>query len=250
MKAPLLIATAILGLSAALSACGDAEEEAVDVAPSPSAAASSTPATSPSPLAPTPVPAITPGPGVTLWRWDDLTVLIPEGLGVRAAPEVIESQTGAGQGVRIIRDTGTGAERYSWMLLDASTGEKAQENVLPEDRSLMDAVLATVAITPLDEATAAWPYDEVVPDELERQSTDGFSYLIPPPSTGLQFYLAIGDPGGPFIGLRNGRSQIIVSRDPATDKLAIDSTHVAPEDEPVMRRWAVTVQRCEIDVAC
>jgi len=136
------------------------------------------------------------------------------------------------------------------MLLDASTGERIQESVLPEDRAVMDAVLTGVAIAPLDEATAAWPYDEVLPAQLARQSADGFSYLVPPPSTGLHFYLAIGDPGGTFVGLRNSRSQIIVSRDFATGKLSVDSTRVAPEDEAVMRRWAATVQRCEIDLPC
>ncbi len=211
------------------------------------------------PTVPPTAPPATP-PAGQLWRWVNVTVVIPEGSDVfvseEGVPPSIKPPNG-GTALRIMRvryvyqpETLTEAELVSSVLIDAENGAILREEVLAEDRPAIDQVLQTLTVGPLNPATAPWPYNGEPPSDLARESFGNISFIRPSPDSGLYVYTAIGDPGGGAgIGAKNGRSVALAYVDSA-GRLVTDTTHVLPEDVAVFDGWLTTVKLCGSEVQC
>lgn len=237
--APLLIVASV--------ACAREQEEL-----DPAVDAPQTVSVTPTPLAPAPTPSVTPaiiltpGPGVMLWRWTNVLIAIPEDDAVYA---LAESTPSGGHGIRVVRDRRVAGE-LSHALIDAETGAIILSEILDEDRAIMEAILATIKVSPLDPATAPWPYDGLSPSADQRDFAAGFSFLSPAPETGWHPYSGIGDPCCEFIGMTNGRSTVVVSLHPRTGELVVDFPWISEEDRPAIERWLESVQVCGTEAGC
>jgi hypothetical protein len=265
-----LVAVVLIGAGAvayfAVAGAGSGEEAppaqlTATPMPSPTEQTSATPTAEPTPTpAPAETPTATPTPAPAargqLWRWVNVTVVIPEDSDVFVFSSGLPPD-GAGYGVEIRRvryvyqpETLTEAELVSSVLIDAETGAIVREEVLPEDRAVIDEVLRTLKVGPLHRATAPWPYSAELPGDLPRETTpNGISFITPSSETGLQVYGAINDPGGYGVGITNGRSTVTISLD-STGGLNVDSAHVVAEDREVLERWASQVKLCGVDLEC
>ena len=243
---PLLAVVAIGGATAGGGVYLASRGETVEEVPRPAADLQTTPTATP-----TTQPEQPPVKG-QLWRWVNVTVVIPEGSDVYANEEHVPTDIkppDGGSGLRIIRDTNPSDNSSSSVLIDAETGAILQRDVQPADRAAIDEVLASLNVAPLDRATAAWPYNGDAPLDLPREQFANFSFIRLPHDTGLDVYSAINDPGGAGIGIKNGRSVATVYLDDA-GKLATDTSAVLPQDMAVFQRWLATVKLCGAEVRC
>ncbi len=239
-----VFAAALVAASVGL-ACGEDDETVPpDAALSPSPQATeSEPQTgfSPSPL----VPTATPGPDV-LYRWVNVTVLIPDGSGIGAAPGVV----GNPLHFVIAKVDPEDSRITSTVVLDSENGAIVEEEVLDEHREEIDRVLATLSVGPFERSSAPWPYTgELTPDLVRENEGGGISWIRPSPSTGLYAGWGLADPGGFFVDLRNERSTAFASLD-AAGTLAFDTSAVVAEDLPVFERWLATVKQCDAETKC
>jgi len=253
MNKPLLAVSALLvaciGTAGAyVIASPGGEEEVVQQVETATPSASPTPEPLPT-VAPLPPPTL--APGVTLWRWVNVTLLIPDDSGVTFEHTVIYSTAGeaVGQGIDVEKADASDPQVSSHILIDAQNGAIFQENVRDEHRALFDAVIATLVVITLDSSTAAWPYNGD-PPEARRENSLEFSFIRPTPDTGLDVYGGIGDPGGAFVGITNGRSGATVSAKSDTAELVKDLTHVSPEDMATFQRWVDAVFPCNEGHPC
>lgn len=235
---PIALAAAIAAATVSL-ACGQ-DEEAVP----PEATAAPTL---------TPVPAFpTPAVKGQLWRWVNVTLVLPEGspvtIGRGTIPEGLKGAGGPGMGPTI--DHGGVAELASYVVIDAVTGEILQDRVSAEDRAAIDEVLKTIAVNRFDEADKGWPYQDALPAASERQVWGGMSYVIPDPASGVTVGGGINDPGGPFIEISNGRSKIGITLDAETGELSPYPIALSPQDEAPFDRYLAAIQICGRDVQC
>lgn len=250
MRYPFLLTVAAAAVAATLSlACGQ-EEDVAQPAITGTAVPTTTPAASPSSLAPTSAPAITPGPGVTLYRWVNVTVLIPNGSAIRAGPNFAGARQGQTVGFSIIEVDPDDSRIVSEVLLDAETGAVVEEMILDQHRPDLSRVLATVYTTAFDRAVAPWPYNGEPTPDLVRGNEGGISWIRPSPSTGLYVGWGLADPGGFFVDLRNERSAAFAGADPVTGKFNRDTSAVHPDDLPVFERWLATVKQCGTEIEC
>ncbi len=234
-----LFAAAGVATGAYVAIPDSGEEELLQDLPTATAAT----AASPSSLAPTSAPAITPGPGVTLYRWVNLTVLIPHGSGISAGPNFAGARLGQTVGFSIVEVDPNDSRIASTVVLDSETGAITEEQVLDQHREEIDRVLATLSVGPFERSSAPWPYiGEPTPD-LVRETEGGISWIRPSPSTGLYVGWGLADPGGFFIDLRNERSTAFASFNDAAGTLAFDTSAVAEGDLPVFERWLATVKQ-------
>jgi len=249
MRSPFLILIAASAL-AAVAACGASEEE-VAVAPSPTATTAPTAVASRSPLA-TPATPITPGPGVTLWRWVNVTVLVPDGsvvtVGRGTVPEGVVPEGGPGMDLTVQNDRDS--NEASYVIIDAATGKVLIEKVAPADRAAIDEVLRTLAVTPFDSAVKSWPYGDGLPANAPRRILDSLSYPVPDPSSGIKVSEWLADPTGSFINVSNGRSTILIRRDSQTGTLMQEALAISPEDKTAFERYFSSVRVCGIGVEC
>ena len=244
---PLLVVVAIGGATAGGGVYLASRGETVEEVPRPAADLQTTPTATP-----TTQPDEAPVKG-QLWRWMNVTVVIPEGSDVYVTEESVPPDImppDGGSGLRLNRDTNPNDTTWSAVLIDAATGTMLREEVLPEDRAAIDQVLGTLKVVPLDRATAPWPYNGDPPRALSRETAGDMSFIRPTPDTGLRVYGGIEDPGGgEFIGITNGRSAATVTID-ATAKLVASTTSVLQEDEIVFERWLAAVKLCGRGVEC
>jgi hypothetical protein len=193
---------------------------------------------------------LTPGPGVRLFRWGGISLLIPD----TADLLVLQESTPTGSlGVRITRDTVPGDDIVSTTLIDAENGTIVSSAILEEDRFFIDAILATLTVSELDTATASWPYNASAPPDSERQVKEWapkFSFLPPGLDTGFHVYQGIGDPGGEFIGMTNGRSTVVVSDDLSSGQLLVEYHVDLEEDRAPLERWVAEVKMCGSEIEC
>jgi hypothetical protein len=219
-----------------VTACSDDPEEDVvgDTGTTPSAS------TSPQPE--------TPGPEGTVWRWANVTVTIPDGSGISVSPGTA-ALAGLPGTLILTKINPDDPERYSFVSIDAITGDMVERSVLAEDEALIDSVLATVSLGPLDPETAGWPYQQEPAPDMPRLSEASVSYVHPSPDSGMYVGFGLGDPGGPFLDIRNERSAAFV-RIGSDGSLEFDTTMVIEEDLPVFERWLAEVRRCGVEMEC
>lgn len=236
----LLIALAAAIAAATVSlACGQ-EEEAV------SPEATGTPAS----IQPSPTPIVK----GQLWRWLNVTVVIPAGSDLYVVqtsygPEVNPPDGGAV--LELVKDVGGNTDLSSSLLIDADSGSVIRDNVRDEHRAEIEAILETLTVQPLDISTTSWPYNGEPPPDAQRDAFAGISFIRPSPETGLKVYTAINDPGGwGSVGIANGRSGAVVSIDPGTGKLTRDTEHVVSSDSDIFDRWLGAIKLCGKEVVC
>jgi hypothetical protein len=198
-------------------------------------------------------PLVTPDVKGQLWRWVNVTVVIPEGSDVYALLKHYGMDVNPPDGgpvLEIVRDANPSDEYASSLLIDADTGGILRDNVRDEDRQAIDQVFQTLAVSPLDLAAAPWPYKNEVPPDIRRDSAGGLSFVRPGPDTGLDVYIALSDPGGvEVVGLRNGRSVATAFLD-SGGNLVKDLSHVVPADLPPFERWLAALRLCGQEVEC
>jgi hypothetical protein len=223
------------------------EEEAAVAEPTPTPTPAAEPSATPSAV---PTEAPTPAPEGQLYRWVNVTVVIPEGSGIVAGPDY--GGTVSSGGTLAFRidwiDREYPYEASSYVIIDADNGAILSQEVVAERRAAIDDVLASLEVSPLDTRTALWPYSDEPSPDLTRGNFGGMSFLRPDPSTGLYVSGGIGDPGGVFVDIRNGRSAAFVLL--KDGRLSIEKTEVVPEDVEVFDRWLATVKLCGVDIQC
>jgi len=254
---PLLFAGALLlagvGTAGGVYLAGTGgEEEVVQQLETATPSVSATPAGG----TPSALQALTPGPGVTLWRWGNVTVLIPDTSDITAYPDTIYLDDTGSQsrpGLRVIKTDPDDSRISSYVLIDAEDATIFSQDIREEHQIDLELVLRTVGVSPFDSSTAPWPYNPDPPSDLSFSSSLGYHYPVPPRATGLYTYSAIADFGenaGGFVGIRNGRSVATVRWDRATGELAKDLSYVSPDERPVFRRWVDAVVLCSEEAPC
>jgi hypothetical protein len=203
-----------------------------------------------------PPPSLTPGPGVTLWRWMNVSVLIPDGSDITFGPQPIyldAEGTQSRQGVSFGKADPERPDVYSQIVLDAENGTIFSERILDTHRSEMEQVRGTIAVGALDRGTAPWPYNGDPPQDATREAAFGISFIRPDPATGIivEYVLNSFSGGGSTpadcevladtIGLRNGRSSAFIGLDARTGSLCKDFSEVLPDDAVAFERYSASV---------
>jgi len=247
---------AVLGITAAgawVVASPGGEEEVVQqvetATPSPDASETATPAASPAPgpliELPSPSPSLAacdpnpPAPlGTKLWRWGDLTIIVPDEIQVQGDLFALDVQPNL---ILFPREV-SGAQTH----IDARTGAVVRHDPKGYYEPVIQAALATISIRPFDPTTAPWPYNGER-GERPRVILGNVSYLEPDPASGIQVVPggACGDstsPGGGgcrgFLGVGSTRSRLGI--DAGTGE--VFRRDIAPEDEAAFQRFLAEVQ--------
>ena len=222
---PIAFAAATIAITGL--ACGQDEE-----------AAAPAPTTSPTPLTASSAPAVK----GQLWRWANVAVVIPQGSAVVVVRGTIPSEMkgAGGPGLELVVNHDHGS--VSNTGIDATTGDTVFDTVAAEDRTAIDEVLKTLAVGSYDDAYKGWPYEEHPTDGLERSDWGGVSYLIPDPSSGVQVSSWLGDPGGAFLNVSNGRSTILILQDAETGTLSQKTIELSPLDKAAFDRYFSSIQ--------
>jgi hypothetical protein len=204
-----------------------------------------------------PAAALTPGPDVSLWRWLDVTVLIPDGSGIRAFPDNIYFDPKGLQSRRALalrKDDPTDSDIHSYVLIDAIDGTIYRRRILDEHSAEIELVLSTVSVSKFDPVTAPWPYNGDPPEASLTESPS----IRPDPATGMYVSFVTGDGGyrgvtptpvdcdraWEGIQVNNGRSSAFIGRDARTGSLCKMLTNVQPEDLAAFERFLDRVAFC------
>ncbi len=241
---PLLALVAIGGSAAAGGVYLATRGETVEEVPRPNADLQTA-------ASPTAQPDQPPAKG-QLWRWVNVTLVVPEGspvtIGRGTVPTEVRPEGGPGMGPTI--DHGGDPAAASYVIIDAVTGEILQDRVAPSDRAAIDEVLRTLDVSRFDETDKGWPYRDELPVAGERRVWGGMSYVVPDPASGVNVGGGINDPGAPFIEVSNGRSKIGISLDAETGALSRYSVALSPQDEVPFDRYVSAIQICGRDAQC
>jgi DNA-binding CsgD family transcriptional regulator len=205
---------------------------------------------------------LTPGPGVTLWRWMDVSVLIPDESGMRAWPDSVYFDDGSESrpALIVVRDDDLAdSANRSYASIDALTGKIHRSEILDEHRVEMELVLGTVNVSAFDPATAPWPYNSDPPPP----STTTWPSIRPDPATGMYASFSQGVSGysgtpPPWvecelvlggISVSNGRSHAFVGLDPVSGAVCKDLSNVLPEDLAAFDRFLEREALCDLQNA-
>jgi hypothetical protein len=212
-----------------------------------------------------PAPLLTPGPGVTLWRWMNVSVLIPDGSAITFGPQPIYLDAGgtqSRQGVSFGKSDPEHPDVYSQIILDAENGTIFSEQIVDAHGSEMEQVRGTISVGVLDRGTAPWPYNGDPPQDATREGAFGISFIRPDPATGIiveyvssSFAGGVTTPGdcevlADTIGLRNGRSSAFIGLDARTGSLCKELSSVHGDDLAAFERYSADVRRCGDDTRC
>jgi hypothetical protein len=193
-------------------------------AESPTPAASPEPSPEPSPH-PTCQPTPPPPPARTeavRYRWANVSIEAPPFAGLRTitvSREGLPEEYSPSPGtmvpcLTIFRHVRVrGHDEFSYVWVDAATGQVVHQDVRPEDRAEFDAVLATLRFEgpgPPD----VWPYSETPPEGRRRQAAN-ITYIEPDPASGISVGLVLNEydfprpPGASlyWLDIWNGRSR-------------------------------------------
>lgn len=234
----------------AADGCDDEPEEAVPADTGTPSASQASPSTSPSAsdASSSATVAPSPGPGETLWRWANVTVVVPNDSGIFVGPDFAAQGVDQIVPLRIEKLDSQDTLVSSLVLIDAKTGDVVERSVLAEHEAEMDEVLGTVTVSEFDVNIAGWPYRDTLPTDVVRQTEAPFSFLRPSPESGLYVGFGVADPGGPFIDIRNERSVAgALIRD---GSLQPETSFVVEADLPVFERWLAEVKLCGVEVEC
>ena len=209
-------------------------------------------------------PLLTAGPGVTLWRWMDVSVLIPDDSGIRAVPDVIyfdDQGTVSREGIRVGKFDPNDSNMFSYALIDAKDGTIHSKQIREEHHAEMELVLSTVTISPFDPATAPWPYNGDPPaagNDPTAELIGPWAYVPPDPGSGMyaEFVSGSGASSGEApppadcdrawegIGVRNGRSSGFIGQDARTGSICKKLWNVHPEDIASFQRFLDRAEGC------
>ena len=209
-------------------------------------------------------PPLTPGPGVTLWRWMDVSVLIPDKSGIGASPAVMyfdDHGTISRESLRVGKSDPDNPDIFSYALIDAKDGTIHGMQIHEAHRAEMELVLNTVTISPIDPATAPWPYNGDPPQESNsplEASTSEWPSIRPDPGSGMYTDFMIGARGSGGVtptpadcdfvfeayAVRNGRSSAYIGKDERTGSICKDLSNVQPEDLAAFQRFLDRVELC------
>jgi hypothetical protein len=214
------------------------EEEAVQgletASPSASAAPSPVPSASSTATSSSTPPPRTPGEGETLWRWANVTIVVPD-----------DSQISVGRGGSLIE---LGLGDTSYLAINGSDGVVLDDRVQPSDRAAFDEVLKTIAVASLDPATAPWPYNGEPPPALQKDRAGNLIYLHPDPAAGIAVTFGISEGGiGEFIEVSNGRSLMFIQA--KTGEL-LGGQRLEPQDEAVFEKYLNSIVTCTDTTKC
>jgi len=219
----------------------------------------------PEPAGGSPAAPLTPGPGVTLWRWMNITVLIPDESRITVGPAPIILGDEGRQwrpGVDLVKDD-PDSGITSRVVIDAENGKVFSRDVAAQQRAEMDSVVASVEVSPFDPATAPWPYNGDPPAQAAKEISYGMTLPRPDPAAGILVTAYTGSGGGrgdappaechggsEGLSIWNGKSQAFVWIDANTGALCKDVTYVQSADSAAFERFLAQVQRCGKDVQC
>ena len=261
------IAVAGFALGAYVVASPGGEEEVVQQAETP------TPTATEAPPIGTPIATVAPIPtvpaGATLWRWVNVTIVIPEGSQI-VLDRTFAAEANPPHGGPVLKLFKSNPGMNSGAMIDAESGEILGDDILPEDQAAFQLILESIVVSPLQPKDAPWPYDGELPSESlpiceignvavkaticrarYQGRNGGFSLIVPDPAAGISVYSGIGDPGGDsFVGIQNGRSTAFIELDEATGKSATDVSLVLAEDQEIFSRLLSTLDTCEGAAEC
>jgi hypothetical protein len=252
--AGLIVAGGVAGGATLLIASSGGEEEAVQqgqtATPSLDAAATALPSP---PATAIPLPSVP--AGATLWRWVNVTLVVPDDgrfyvVQDSDPPEARPPKGGPVLKLYRVSTEGPGYLPSSWVHIDAETGAVLRQQLSEENRGEVQAVIGTLALSPLNPLAAPWPYSGEPPTSAVREPFGGMSFIRPAPDTGLVVGGAINDPGGPGLRITNGRSGVGIYIDEATGKLVVNTEYLLPEYKSVFQAWVDTVKLCTAEVSC
>jgi hypothetical protein len=219
---PIAAALAVAGATAGGATYLLTRDDAVEEAP-PAVQASP----EPSPAAATPTPTGEPVDGQTqLWRWLNVTVEVPKDSGI-----VVTRGFGPFLGIASEEDRGSG------IGIDALTGVVVKDTTKPENRDKLESILATLRVSPLDQADLPWPYTGDAPGTPPERIGD-LTFIRPTPDAGIVILEGHGD--GPnasthYIQIKNGRSRVFVYVD--TGIVRWEPDFPIPEDRDMLERF-------------
>ena len=207
-------------------------------------------------------PLLTPGPGVNLWRWMDVSVLIPDEPGMLAWPDTAYFDDGSESrpALLVVRDDDLAdSANRSYASIDALTGKVHRSEILEAHRVEMELVLGTVNVSLFDPATAPWPYNGDPPAALTTETPS----IRPDPGAGMYASFSTGDGGysgtpPPWvecelvlggISVSNGRSHAFVGLDPVSGAVCKDLSNVLPEDLAAFDRFLEREALCDLQNA-
>jgi hypothetical protein len=232
----LTAALALLALAAALAACQETEEEPPPgaTATGPPAADASAPATQTVGPKATPAPR-TPGPGETLYRWGNVTVIVPRDVGV-SVTRLTAFGTDDRPAVRIGRGD-------SVLVIDALTGALVERIVADTDRDGMENIRDTIEVTTsLALGSLPWPYGQAQPVD-SKLHRGNLLYWEPHPGSGLVVsFLARQFENGAdeVLVIENLRSQRFVSVE--TGAVIHSNDRIDQEDLAAFERWTQAIE--------
>lgn len=228
--------------------CDDDPEEAVPAETSASTATQASPSVAPfASESSSATAAASPGTGETLWRWGNVTIVIPNDSGIIVNPGG-DALAGLRAPLALSKLSSDDSFNSSLVWIDPDDGRVIEEDVLTQDRAAFDSVLATITVSPLDVKTAGWPYKEQPTTDLTRRSEGALSYISPSPDSGLYVAMGVSDPGGPFIKIFNQQSAAFALLQ--DDSLVFDTSLVVEADMPVFKLWLAEVKPCDAEIEC
>ena len=181
---------------------------------------------------------------VQVIRWVNVTVEVPEDSGL------VVTRDFWGEKPRTPAIIISPLEKVeTGVVIDAETGAVLFDKVRPQDRAVIDAVLKTVRVSPLDRSTAPWPYSGEPPN-VPREEVGSITYTPPDPAAGISVTVQIGDgiadgrdarPGSGTIAVTNGRSAFGI--DAATGEVYEETARILPEDKEAFDRFLSSLQR-------
>jgi hypothetical protein len=221
-------ALVLLALAAGLASCDRTEEDTSQAATD----------------QPTPVPTesagLTPSADVTLWRWGNVTILVPNDSGIYPLRNIagpVEHPPDGGPVINLIRGDDSG------LTIDAVTGEVLWASVVDSDQKAFDAIVGTIdAGGSMDVDSLPWPYDAKEP-EFSKVEREGLRFWDPDPASGLTVSYQVGDSvsgGSESFIIESVKSRRAV--DAHTGKVVEGYGQVAPEDQEAFDRWIASVE--------
>jgi hypothetical protein len=233
---PTLIALATVALTVA---CSNPEEETAptDVGETPTTNASPEPS-SVITQAPTEIPSPTQtGTAKSiLWRWGNVTLLVPEDSGisvVRNRPGTDDSPSG-GATINLIRGD-------SALLIDADSGEVFSQQVASVDKADFQSVTETIDASG-SKTDLPWPYTDESPAQPKVQQGE-VMYWDPPPAAGLVVGFLVRDGygyGDEVLYIQSARSRRFV--DAHTGEVVPNNDQIDPDDAGAFERWTAAIE--------
>lgn len=213
-----------------------------------SATPSAQPSATPAPDAiPTPAPVAAPdcsrsstaADGTTLWRWENVTILVSDAEDMSvgrlvAGPQVFPPDGGPVFELR---------RGDSFASVDAETGKVFVEQIGEADRSAFNQVLATIQVgCPRPTNASPWPYGTAEPVQ-GKPRRGNVLYWEPAPDSGLVLQRVVRDfsyGGDEVLMLLNAGSRRVIDID--TGKVSANNDRIAPEDAEAFERWTQAVE--------